>query len=55
MTELNEKTAALVRMARANDRRLKSIKDKENSDAKASDKKESRRMAVSDYKKRTKV
>ena len=28
MTELNEKTAALVRMARANDRRLKSIKDR---------------------------
>lgn len=38
MTELNEKTAALVRMARANDIRLKNIKEKQES-AKAQDKK----------------
>ena len=39
MTELNEKTAALVRMARANDKRLKNIKEKQES-VKAQDKKE---------------
>lgn len=38
MTELNEKTAALVRMARANDIRLKNIKKKQES-VKAQDKK----------------
>ena len=38
MRELNEKTAALVRMARANDKRLKNIKEKQES-AKAQDKK----------------
>lgn len=38
MTELNEKTAALVRMARANDKRLKNIKEKQES-AKAQNKK----------------
>ena len=38
MTELNEKTTALVRMARANDKRLKNIKEKQES-AKAQDKK----------------
>ena len=38
MTELNEKTAALVRMARANDIRLKNIKEKQES-TKTQDKK----------------
>ena len=37
MTELNEKTAALVRMARANDKRLKDIKRKQKN-TKAQDK-----------------
>ena len=39
MTELNEKTAALVRMARANDMRLKNIKERQKAAAVNADKK----------------